>query len=84
MLTAARWHAARRAATVLWLTALGLVLTAAPALATEGQGRAGTGDDDLVGGVILAGVAGVVVGILVSLSAETGAERAGHDDEAGH
>lgn len=83
MLTAARWHVARRAVTLIWLTALGLVLTTAPALATEGQG-AGTGDDDLVGGVILAGVAGVVVGILVSLSAEVGAERAGHDDEAGH
>lgn len=83
MLTAVRSQAPRRAAALLWTTALGLVLTAAPALAAETQGG-GTGGDDLMGGVILVGVAGVVVGTLVSFSAEVGAGRDDQADRAGH
>lgn len=62
---------------VLAATAVGLVLAAMPALATEG-GSAGSGDENLWRGAILAGVVGVVVGALVSVTSEAGTGSAEH------
>ena len=64
----------RRRLAVLSTIVLGLLLTAGPALATEGSGGSGgsSGDDDLWTGLILALFGGVIIGIVAFVDSTTG------------
>lgn len=74
----------RRRLALLGTIVLGLLLTAGPALATEGGAGTSDGGDDLWTGLIYAAIAGVILGVIAFVDSTTGPNSLDDPDHEVH